>query len=45
MHFRPLGQETLAAALAAPGESRAATFGAHAGAETVLLLPGSLRSL
>jgi hypothetical protein len=45
MHFRPLGQETFATTLTTPGEGRAATFGAHARAETVLLFPGSFRSL
>jgi hypothetical protein len=45
MHFHAFRQETFAAALAAPGESRAPTFGAHARAETVLLFPGSLGPL
>jgi len=45
MHLRPLGQETFATTLATPGEGRAATFGAHACAETMLLFPGSLGSL
>jgi hypothetical protein len=45
MHLDSLGQETFAAALTAPGQSRAATFGAHARAETMLLFPGPLRSL
>jgi hypothetical protein len=45
MHVRALGQETLAAALATPGESGAASFGAHARTKTMLLFPGSLGSL
>jgi len=45
MHFHALGQETFAATLTTPGESRTPTFGAHARAETVLLFPGSLGSL
>jgi hypothetical protein len=45
MHLDSLRQETFAAALTAPGESRASAFGAHARAETVLLFPGPLRSL
>jgi hypothetical protein len=45
MNFRALGQETFAAALATPGESGASAFGAHARAETMLLFPGSFRSL
>jgi hypothetical protein len=40
-----LRQETLPAALTATGEGCTAPFGTHAGAKTVLLLPGSLRSL
>jgi hypothetical protein len=45
VHFHALGQKTFAATLTTPGESGASTFGAHARAETMLLLPGSLRSL
>lgn len=45
MHFDTLGQEPLTATLTTTGECGAATFGAHARAETVLLLPGSLGSL
>jgi hypothetical protein len=45
MHFRALGQETFTSALTAASEGGAAALGAHAGAETVLLFPGSLRSL
>jgi hypothetical protein len=45
MHFRALGQETFAATLTTPGEGGAASFGAHAGTETMLLFPGSLGSL
>ncbi len=45
MHFRALREETLAAALTAPRECGATALGAHARAETVLLLPGPLRSL
>jgi hypothetical protein len=45
MNFHAFWQETLAAALPAPGESRAPALGAHAGAEAVLLFPCSLRSL
>ncbi len=45
MHFGALGQEAFTATLTTPGESSAAPFGAHAGAETMLLFPGSLGSL
>jgi hypothetical protein len=45
VNFHAFGQEAFAATLTTPGESRAPTFGAHARAETVLLFPGSLRSL
>jgi hypothetical protein len=45
MHVRAFGQEALAAALTTPGKSGAASFGAHAGTETMLLFPGSLGSL
>jgi hypothetical protein len=44
-HFHALGKKAFAAALAAPGERRTATFGAHPGAETMLLFSGPLRSL
>jgi hypothetical protein len=45
MHFHTLGQETLTATLTTTGKCGAATFGAHARAETVLLFPGSFGSL
>jgi hypothetical protein len=45
MHFRALRQETFTTALTAAGEGSATALGAHASAETVLLFPGSLRSL
>jgi hypothetical protein len=45
MHFHAFGQEAFAAALATTGESGAASLGAHAGTETMLLFPGSLGSL
>jgi hypothetical protein len=45
MHFHALGQETLTTTLTTTGKCGAATFRAHARAETVLLFPGSLRSL
>jgi hypothetical protein len=45
MHFGPLGKETFAAPLTPPGESRPPAFGAHARAETVLILSGALRAL
>jgi len=45
MHLHAFGQETFAAALPPPGQSRAATFRAHARAETMLLFPSPLRSL
>jgi hypothetical protein len=45
MHFHTFGQETLTTTLATAGKCGAATFGAHARAETVLLFPGSLGSL
>ena len=45
MHFRTLGQETLTTTLTTTGKYGAATFGAHARAETVLLFPGSFGSL
>jgi len=45
MHLDTFWQETFATALATPGESGAAPFGAHARAETVLLFPRPFRSL
>jgi len=45
VHFGALREEALATALTAASEAGATGFGAHAGAETVLLFPGSLRSL
>ncbi len=45
MNLRTLGQEAFASALTTASEGGAAGLGAHAGAETVLLFPGSLRSL
>jgi hypothetical protein len=45
MNFGALGQETLAAALAAAGQGRAPGFRAHARAKTVLILSGALRAL
>jgi len=45
MHFHAFGQETLTATLTTTGKCGAATFGAHARAEPVLLLSGSLGSL
>ena len=45
MHLDTFGQKTFATALTTPGESGAATFGAHARAETVLLFPRPFRSL
>jgi hypothetical protein len=45
LHLRAFGEKAFAAALAAPCEGRASTFRPHAGPETVLLFPGSLRSL
>ena len=45
MHFHALGQQTFAATLTTPGEGGAPAFGAHAGAKTMLLFPGSLGSL
>jgi hypothetical protein len=45
MHFYALGQETLTTTLTTTGKYGAATFGAHARAETMLLFPGSLGSL
>jgi hypothetical protein len=45
MHFRAFRQETFTTALTATGEGGATALGAHASTETVLLFPGSLRSL
>jgi hypothetical protein len=45
MHLRTFGQETLTATLTTASECGAATFRAHARAETVLLFPSSLGSL
>ena len=45
LHFHAFGQEPFASALTAPSEDGAAAFGAHPGAETVLLFPGPFRSL
>jgi len=45
MHFRTFRQETLTATLTTPGKCGAATLGAHARAEPVLLFPGSFGSL
>jgi hypothetical protein len=45
MHFHALGQKAFAASLTTAGKGGAASFGAHAGAETMLLFPGSLGSL
>jgi len=45
MHFRTLGQETLTTTLTTTSKGSAATFRAHARAETVLLFPGSFGSL
>jgi hypothetical protein len=42
MHFHALRQEAFATALTAPGKGGAATLGAHARTESVLLFPGSL---
>jgi hypothetical protein len=45
VHFHAFREKAFAAALTASGESRATTFGAHPGAETMLLFPGPFRSL
>ncbi len=45
VHFRAFGQEALAPALTAPGETGAAGFCAHPRTEPVLLFPGAFRSL
>jgi hypothetical protein len=45
MHFRALRQKTFTPALTAPSERGATALRAHASAETMLLFPGSLRSL
>jgi len=42
MLFDAFREQSLAAALSAPCEDRAAAFGSHAGAKTVLTLPRSL---
>jgi hypothetical protein len=45
LQFHTLGNETLAAFLAAPTEDVAAGFGGHAGTEAELILPGALGGL
>src|SRR5256885_15066560 len=45
MDFHAFRQQTLATALAAPGESGAAGFGAQPPAKNELLFPGALRAL
>ena len=45
VNFGSLGQEALAALLAAAGECLATAFGGHAGAEAMLLLAGPLGGL
>jgi hypothetical protein len=45
MAFHPFREESLSPALAAPGQGGAATFGAHAGPETVLAFPGAFGRL
>jgi len=45
MHLRAFREQAFAAALPAPGERCATAFRPHAGTETMLLFPGSLRSL
>jgi len=45
MHLDAFREEAFAAALPAPGQGRATTFRSHAGPETMLLFPRSLRSL
>jgi hypothetical protein len=45
MLFHAFGKKTLPAALTAARQSRTATLGAHAGAESVLTLAGAFRGL
>jgi hypothetical protein len=45
MHFGAFREEPFAPALTPAREGGAAAFGAHAGAETVLLFPRPFRSL
>jgi len=45
VHLGAFRQQAFAAALPAPSKGCATTFRSHAGTETMLLFPGSLRSL
>jgi hypothetical protein len=45
LHFGTLGQEALAAFLAATGEAVPTVFGGHAGAEAVLVFEGAFGGL
>jgi len=45
VHLGAFREQAFAAALPAPGEGCTTTLRSHAGTETMLLFPGSLRSL